>query len=46
VRGRGELVVENERFSCEAGDVFFVAAGKHHRFENFTDDFASWAVFF
>ena len=29
-----------------SGDAFFVEAGVPHRFENFTDDFATWAVFF
>ncbi len=46
VRGKGELVIENERFSCETGDAFFVAANVPHHFENFTEDFATWAIFF
>lgn len=46
VKGEGELIIENERFSCTAGDAFFVAAKMPHRFENFTEDFAAWAVFF
>lgn len=45
-RGSGELVIEDERFSCVVGDAFFVPAKKKHHFENFTDDFATWAVFF
>lgn len=45
-RGSGELVIENERFGCETGDAFFVPARKKHRFENFTEDFATWAIFF
>lgn len=45
-RGSGELIIEDERFSCESGDVFFVAAKLPHRFENFTEDFATWAIFF
>ena len=45
-RGSGELVVEEARYSCEAGDVFFVRAKMPHRFENVTDDFATWAIFF
>ncbi len=45
-QGSGELVIENERFDCKTGDAFFVAAKKNHHFENFTDDFATWAVFF
>jgi mannose-6-phosphate isomerase-like protein (cupin superfamily) len=45
-RGKAELVVENERFSCEAGNCLFVPAGRAHHFENFTADFATWAIFF
>ena len=46
VRGMGELIVEDEKISCAAGDAFFVPAKARHHFENFTDDFATWAVFF
>ena len=46
VRGSGELVIGEERHPFEAGDAFFVAAQIEHRFENFTDDFVTWAVFF
>ncbi len=46
VRGSGVLVIENERFDCNTGDAFFVPAKKAHHFENFSDDFATWAVFF
>ena len=46
VRGSGVLVIEYERFDCEPGDAFFVPANKGHHFENFTDDFATWAIFF
>ncbi|MFL5772039.1 MAG: cupin domain-containing protein [Flavisolibacter sp.] len=28
------------------GDVLFVPAGMMHRFEDFTDDFATWVVFY
>ena len=45
-RGSGELVIENDRFDFEGGDVFFVPAGKPHHFEAFTEDFATWAIFF
>ena len=41
-----EIVIEDERFPCEDGDAFFVPAKTEHRFENFTKDFATWAVFF
>jgi mannose-6-phosphate isomerase-like protein (cupin superfamily) len=46
VRGRGELIIENECFNCQSGDALFVPAKAAHRFENFTDDFATWAIFF
>jgi mannose-6-phosphate isomerase-like protein (cupin superfamily) len=46
VRGKGELIIDNERFTCEIGDSFFIQAKVSHHFENFTDDFATWAVFF
>jgi mannose-6-phosphate isomerase-like protein (cupin superfamily) len=45
-RGTGEIVIGDERFSFEAGDAFFVPAMAVHRFENFSGDFATWAVFF
>ncbi len=46
VRGRAEIVIENERFACEIGDAFFVPAKTAHHFESFTSDFATWAIFF
>ena len=45
IRGSGELVIADERHEFKAGDVFFVAAEIEHRFQNFTDDFATWAIF-
>jgi mannose-6-phosphate isomerase-like protein (cupin superfamily) len=35
-----------ESFNCEKGDVLFVPAGMEHRFENFSDDFATWVIFY
>lgn len=46
VRGSGKLVIEHETFECEIGDTFFVAAKIPHHFEDFTEDFATWAIFF
>lgn len=46
VNGSGELIIENERFACAVGDSFFVPAKASHHFENFSEDFATWAVFF
>src|SRR5690349_21290920 len=44
--GTGEFIKANERFNFKAGDVFFVPAGVIHRFENFTEDFATWVIFY
>lgn len=43
--GSGEFVQGEDRHSFAAGDAFFVPAGQPHRFENFSDDFATWVVF-
>jgi mannose-6-phosphate isomerase-like protein (cupin superfamily) len=45
-RGAGDLIVENKRFVCSVGDSFFVPVKAAYRFENFTADFATWAIFF
>src|SRR5262249_37693293 len=44
--GTGEFVHGETRVSFEAGDFLFAAAGEPHRFENFTDDFAVWVLFY
>ena len=46
VRGSGDLVIGEERHPFARGDAFFVEAAVPHHFENFTDDFATGAVFF
>ena len=45
-RGNGELIINNERFSCAVGDAFYVPAKIEHHFESFSEDFATWAIFF
>lgn len=45
-RGSATLVIDDDRHSCSAGDVFFVEAKVLHRFEDISDDFATWAIFF
>jgi len=46
INGSGEFLNDSERSTFNAGDVFFVPAGIGHRFENFTDDFATWVIFY
>ncbi len=43
--GTGIFVHGDERSEFKTGDALFVAAGAEHRFEDFTDDFAAWVVF-
>ena len=44
--GDGSFVLGNERQPFEAGDALFVPAGVPHRFEEFSDDFAAWVIFY
>jgi mannose-6-phosphate isomerase-like protein (cupin superfamily) len=44
--GSGTFFKAGERRPFGVGDVIFVEAGLEHRFEDFTDDFATWVVFY
>lgn len=44
--GSGFFVCGDTREPCEAGEALFVPAGVPHRFEDFSDDFAAWVVFY
>ena len=44
--GTGQIVINGQRFEAAAGDAFFVAAGVVHQFENFSEDFVTWVVFY
>ena len=44
--GSGWFVRETERVAFGPGDVLFAAAGETHRFEDFTEDFGTWVVFY
>jgi mannose-6-phosphate isomerase-like protein (cupin superfamily) len=43
--GEGDFVCGEKRHRFAAGDSFFVPAGAVHRFEHFSNDFATWVVF-
>ena len=45
-RGHGQFNRNGEMIEYKAGDVLFVPAGMEHRFENFSDDFATWVIFY
>jgi len=45
-RGRGTFFVAGQRVPFGPGDVLFAPAGAEHRFEGFSEDFATWVVFY
>lgn len=45
VHGSGTFVHNGERTSFGPGDALFAAAGVEHRFEDFSNDLATWVVF-
>lgn len=46
VQGEGIFVNGETRQSFGPGDILFAAAGEVHRFEEFTDDFYTWVIFY
>lgn len=45
-KGSGDFVIGDERVKFSAGDLLFAAAGEAHHFEDFTDDFYTWVLFY
>ena len=45
-RGSGVLVIEGNRFPFTAGDVLHVPAQARHCFTDFSEDFATWVIFY
>lgn len=43
---RGWFVCGEQRLPFGPGDALFAAAGTPHRFEVFSDDFATWVMFY
>ena len=46
IAGNGEFTCAGRRQDFTAGEVLFVPAGAEHRFENFSDDFSTWVLFY
>lgn len=46
MRGTGTFYDGSDRRPFGPGDFLFVPAGVEHRFEEFSDDFATWVVFY
>ena len=44
--GRAAFMRGSERVQVAAGDLLFVPAGMEHRFEELSDDFATWVMFY
>ena len=44
--GSSGFWLDGQRFRVQTGDVLFVPAGAVHRFEDFSDDFVTWVVFY
>lgn len=46
VSGSGWFRNGESRHPFQSGDMLFVPAGVEHRFEEYTDDFCTWVVFY
>ena len=46
ISGIGTFLNGGTRTPFEPGTFLFVPAGVEHRFENFTDDFSTWVIFY
>lgn len=46
ISGHGMFVVGDRRHPFEPGEFLFARAGVVHRFEDFTEDFATWVFFY
>lgn len=46
ISGSGEFLNGSRRHPFSPGDLLFVPAGTVHRFEEFSDDFATWVIFY
>lgn len=46
IAGHGEFVSPGKRHEVVPGELLFAAAGVEHHFENFSDDFCTWVVFY
>lgn len=44
--GTGQFFNDGLTTDFGPGDFLFVKAGKEHRFLNFTEDFATWVIFY
>jgi len=46
ISGCGDFRMNDEIVRFKTGDLLIVPQGAVHRFENFTEDFATWVIFY
>ncbi len=46
ISGHGTFLRDGVKTPFEPGEILFVPAGAEHRFISFSDDFATWVVFY
>ncbi len=46
ISGYGEFINGKVKTTFSAGDFLFVPARTKHRFENFSEDFSTWVIFY
>ena len=46
IEGTGNYILEGSSQRFGPGDVLFAPAGSRHKFEDFSDDFKTWVVFY
>lgn len=46
ISGSGTFYLSGERKPFQTGSFLFVPGGAEHRFENFSDDFSTWVLFY
>jgi len=46
ISGTGTFYCDGNRRPFSPGDLIFVPAGIEHRFEDFSDDFSTWVIFY
>lgn len=46
ISGEGDFYSDGKTVKFQEGDFLFVPAGVEHRFENFSEDFSTWVIFY
>jgi mannose-6-phosphate isomerase-like protein (cupin superfamily) len=46
ISGEGDFYLDGKSVKFHKGDFLFVPAGVEHRFENFSEDFSTWVIFY